>query len=504
MGSNSVASSIKQPFLLRRFDLVTIALLILWSLSPLATQALQRMSFDSTGDTLSKQIVWYLDTWTRNSEFNADMFPNSEQNLGNTGYIIAQFFEASTIPPAQGQPVYQDPWSRPKIPIIELLDESSADSDGWLDASTAMKVTDFSSNYGIPLQQPSLKEASYDFTLSSSYLHFDCSPFAQLYPYQFNKTDNLTKIADPNKGQYNTYLKIIPQDTNTTGQVIFASFITENINPQNGTYNPDQQDLYAYSRCNFTQTFVDSQISCYTLASTGQNTSSPDYDPGYNACLVNGMKRTQPTPAKTDMADFTGAFMDTAGTILDSYLYDPTNVSSLFNNPSGMTILNISNSDFTARLSLLINTYWQLGYGPTVQDGGLDHTTANSYYTYTVQNSTADVTASNPVYAVSWGWIAVLFICSGILLLAGVASMIMDSRTIVPDILGFASSLARKSRYVDLPKVNSSMSGAERARLLGDHRVMMQDVKPEAPVGRVALGSAHATAKRLEKGRLYR
>jgi len=121
-----------------------------------------------------------------------------------------------------------------------------------------------------------------------------------------------------------------------------------------------------------------------------------------------------------------------------------------------------------------------------------------------VQNSTADVTTSNPIYAVSWGWIAALFTCSGILLLAGVASMIMDLRTIVPDMLGFASSLARKSRYVDLPKVNSSMSGAERARLLGDHRVMIQDVKPEAPVGRVALGSAHAMAKRLEKGRLYR
>ena len=198
MGSNSVASSIKQPFVLRRIDPVTIALVILWSLSPLATQALQRMSFDSTGNAHSKQMVWYLNTWTRNSKFNADMFPNSEQNLGNTGYIIAQFFEASTILLAEGQLVYQDPWSRPKIPIIELLDESSADSDGWLDA---IKATDFSSNYGIPLQQPSLKEASYNFTLSSSYLHFDCSPFAQLYPYQFNNTDNLTKIADPNKGQ---------------------------------------------------------------------------------------------------------------------------------------------------------------------------------------------------------------------------------------------------------------------------------------------------------------
>ena len=91
-----------------------------------------------------------------------------------------------------------------------------------------------------------------------------------------------------------------------------------------------------------------------------------------------------------------------------------------------------------------------------------------------------------------------LFICSDVLLLAGIMSMLLDARTIVPDMLSFASSLARKSRYVDLPKVNSPMSGAERARLLGDHRVMMRDVKPHTSVGRVALGSAHPVAKRLE------
>ena len=72
--------------------------------------------------------------------------------------------------------------------------------------------------------------------------------------------------------------------------------------------------------------------------------------------------------------------------------------------------------------------------------------------------------------------------------------------TIVPAMLGFASSLARKSRYGDLPKVNSSMNGAERAQLLSKHRVMMQDVKPNVPVGKVALGSAYPSAERLREG----
>jgi hypothetical protein len=499
MGSNSVANSIKQPFLLRRFDLVTIALLILWSLSPLATQALQRMSFDDQQDTISSTTVWYLDTWTYNVEFNNQSLAYSQSDL-NYGPIMSHFFEASTIPPAQDQAVYQDPWGRPKIPIVKLLDNSTVDSEGWIDASTATAMADFSSNYGIPLQQPQVNDAAYNFNISSSYLDFSCSPFTKLHPADFNQTDNLTAVT--NQGTHTTYLKIIPQTETSSGRVIFASLIT--IDESTESYNPETQDVYAYSTCTFTQTFLDSQILCFSTQPSTSDTSSPDYTPGNHDCLATAVRPTAPKPPNTPMGDFTGVFMDTAGSVLDSYLYNPANITGLFNNNVTTSIMNVSTADFSQRLGLLVNTYWQLGFGPTVQDSGLNHETATSMYIYTVHEVPAKVDSTKTVYAISWGWIAALFVCSGILLIASVASMIMDSRTIVPDMLGFASSLARKSKYVDLPKVNSSMSGAERARLLGDHRVMMQDVKPEAPVGRVALGSAHAKAKRLEKGRPYR
>jgi hypothetical protein len=48
------------------------------------------------------------------------------------------------------------------------------------------------------------------------------------------------------------------------------------------------------------------------------------------------------------------------------------------------------------------------------------------------------------------------------------------------------------------------MSGVETARLLGEVKVMMQDVTPEAPEGRIPLRTAHAGVKRLERGWLYR
>ena len=77
-------------------------------------------------------------------------------------------------------------------------------------------------------------------------------------------------------------------------------------------------------------------------------------------------------------------------------------------------------------------------------------------------------------------------------------------QTISPDVLGFASTVIRKSKYVKLPPVGSAASGAERARALGDIKVMMQDVKPNDPVGRIALGTADSKAARLQPRRSYR
>ena len=48
------------------------------------------------------------------------------------------------------------------------------------------------------------------------------------------------------------------------------------------------------------------------------------------------------------------------------------------------------------------------------------------------------------------------------------------------------------------------MSGPERARVLGDVKVMMQDVKPGSSVEKIALGTVSEGTERLKAGRLYR
>ena len=493
-----MASSLKQPLILRSFDLVTIALLLLWSLSPLATQALQRMSFPSEMYTNATATVWFLDTSIRNVAFGS-LGPGVPYSS-----VISRFFEASTLPPGQYQQAYQDPWLRPKIPIIELLDNYTSDPYEWIDASSAVDVMDFSSNYGIPLDEPPLGEAESYFNVSSSYLHFNCSPFSQISLSQIKsaRTSLLPVVAIEGQIYNESYMRIVPQDQSNLGQVIYATVAYTDGHPILSSPDVDNSE-YMQTTCSFSQTFVDSKMHCLSTGSVSQNVSSSDYAPTNNECFVSAMRNTIPTPDRTQMIDFTDSFIGAAGPLVNSYLYNPKNMTDYGLSGGSRPIYELSNFDFTSRLSLLINTYWQLGFGPTVQDSGLYHATAE-LYGYNVQNRTAVVLSSYPVSGISIGWLSVLFICSTVLLLASIMSMIMDAHTIVPDMLGYASTLARKSKYVDLPKVNSSMSGAERARKLGDHRVMMQDVKPDAPVGRVALGKATPEAKRLEKGRDYR
>jgi hypothetical protein len=102
------------------------------------------------------------------------------------------------------------------------------------------------------------------------------------------------------------------------------------------------------------------------------------------------------------------------------------------------------------------------------------------------------------------GWYVLYIVCTAILLLAGIFSVVIESMTVAPDVLGYVSTVARNSKYLHLPATNSAMSGGERARKIGQVEVMIQDVKSKSGVGRIVLGMKHEKAERLRADRLYR
>jgi hypothetical protein len=124
-----------------------------------------------------------------------------------------------------------------------------------------------------------------------------------------------------------------------------------------------------------------------------------------------------------------------------------------------------------------------------------------------ILNATASHTFTQDlVFDVDHTWASITLAGSIFLLLIGVLSVLLESVLVAPDTLGYVSSVARNSRYLHLPKrkVGGAMSGADRARALRDVQVMMQDVKSDAEVGKIALGMKTDKAVRLVNGRVYR
>jgi len=110
-------------------------------------------------------------------------------------------------------------------------------------------------------------------------------------------------------------------------------------------------------------------------------------------------------------------------------------------------------------------------------------------------------------FTLSWAWACTLLVSVSLLLIIGVASVVLETILVAPDVLGYASTLARNSKYLRLPGVKAGplgMGGAERARHIGGVRVMVQDVRPDKEVGRVVLGLERVGAERLKAGRIYR
>ncbi|MCJ1393765.1 hypothetical protein MMC18_006641 [Xylographa bjoerkii] len=502
ISSHSVAGAIKQPFLLRRLDWISIALLILWSLSPLASQAMQHMATTGFSAITNTTQIFYVSTTGSNYVFNAGLGTSLLSSLTE----VDGLYSAGFVAPNSVLYSPQDSWNNTKIPRLDLLQGQSS-QDGWFETSTVFVPTAYSSMLGIPfnLTEPVL---GLDMTFQSAYLTItECSPLVVKAQNEVNHTNPNPSNDNPFKPNYT--LAISPSGTlimslasfgessivgeqdgqdvftppELPGVITFASLISGTAGTDYG--NP----VFAYSTCNITQTYVDSHITC----------------PQDEWCFVDRMRYTPGTnPPGYLFPGFLEGFVNATSTpdagaysFTERYILDPDHLDQeqqAFNITQTVTL-----PQFKDRLALLINTFWQAGYSPTEQTSG---NFSDGFAT--IVSTAANSTLSQDIYTTNWGWLSTLIVCSVALLVFGVAGAIWDAQTIGPDVLGFASSIIRRNKYIDLPKGDSTMTGAERARMLADVEVMMQDVKADKEVGKIALGTVSEGTQRLKRGRLYR
>jgi len=396
----------------------------------------------------------------------------------------------------------EDMFNNALIPILPPSELSSGHNWTTIDDSSTYNYT---SLYGIPVAFPdnateyqstsSEIDPTFNVMAKAGYLTFDCS---ELNTTTMEDSGYMFPVEPPGGTPPTLYVAMTPMNDSTPGGMAFASLITRNATNDDSFINidlnnPNYTDTYAYSYCTFTQTFVDVNISC-----TGGD------------CLVAAVRPSAPPHSflysgnQTDLA-----FMEAAGTTTDGVATDTERYimnGYVIDSDTTVDLTTLSHTDFTTRLSLLLNTYWQIGFGPTHFADSLQNKSTGVALSYN-QGSRID---EIPICTTSWGWFAALMVSSAFLLLASIASIIWDARSISPNVLGFASSVLKENNHIrlhdmpaDMPHVRPSASVRELVRKLGNVVVVMQDVKPEDPVGRIELGADHPGVKKLEVGRGY-
>ncbi len=221
--------------------------------------------------------------------------------------------------------------------------------------------------------------------------------------------------------------------------------------------------------------------------------------------------------------------------LLQNYLYDPLSQTNLISGPTSISnngetpLQDIPLPDIEQRLSQILNAYIYASFWnstPYITGASLDGIEANlvggndasflpatkADLTAMIQNQTAAFTVAGVqtnatmVYECVYPWVAVFLFANFMMLLAAVTSVYFSRRTIVPDYLGFISSLAKESPYIRMPDVSVNMDGMDKARLVKDVKVRLGDVSESeggsSDVGRLAFARLKETTV-VTKGKSY-
>ena len=180
-----------------------------------------------------------------------------------------------------------------------------------------------------------------------------------------------------------------------------------------------------------------------------------------------------------------------------SHPFEPSFLEKWLKNPPSMFQTSYSSENwwyedidrdvFSSRLSTVLNTFVRASLRSTINVGGDGPSSLRTNDPSWANITGTWIAPTAQVYHLRRSWFLLYFIPTIILTVCGLVNIVLRSWIRVPDFLGSVSALTRDSVFIGVPTPGSMLDGADRARLLKDKWVMVQDVEPEKEVGRIAL-----------------
>ncbi|KAF2501242.1 hypothetical protein BU16DRAFT_569391 [Lophium mytilinum] len=593
MASQSVWGTVESQFLMRRLTVVGAHLLILWSLSPLGGQASLRLLGTAGEANNTSHKIRYLTTGPGGTLWGLETGFAGDQVAAD----VDALYTAALLAPNSIKLGPQDTWGNVKIPSMVSLNESTADADGWISTPISMAAAeDYSSLMGLPVVGRPLN-ANANFSMESTYLSVQCSKFTQpLYPNPFHTIDlsvdpvqlsrlisgliqrdlgsdynplkgttffmdtdlPLYAVGSPNLSEDDDLAQIRAEGFvgffNSSASASKNASVTARRNLIFGSVFVSKAENSTFSinraNCELTQHHVESAVECVkdqcsvkkirrslTDKRPSEYTAFDTYSVAseFVKNLAKGQNRPRgSSPTERFLSNSTAfPFLQTAD-YTAGYLKD----DEVFTDLSKVPI-----DTFSRRLSLIINTYYQLSVSTTGYFGNLpqnltlygpDTLPVNDLDTYLPKNrsatthsfpdwwaifpgvmltftkgapflgatTNATITTHQQIFVCSFAWMSLLLAASTIMLATGAAALLLRRNTIAPEMFGFVASMTYENTHVKIPSGGNVLDAMERARLLKDVKVRVGDVRGEADVGHIAF-SAGVKTRTLERGRLY-
>ncbi|KAK6071616.1 hypothetical protein SCUP515_07813 [Seiridium cupressi] len=465
-GSTSLSSVVLTHLTLRVFTSLSAALILVWALSPIGSQAALRVVSLADSHTTTARQYSYV---TQNSSFSTYASADIASQVG----IASMLFVSSVLAPASIEASPQDLWANVKTPMIEPYEQATDNSsDGWYDATNG--TVSYASLVGTPIGNLSREVASAAVEIETSYWHLNCSEVTRAS----QSSVNITSWG----GTKNS----IASNTTRSGGV-----------PQNDPDLPtrwiayscpsnDGYDGLTTGLCAITTVYVQLHVECQGAV-----------------CAATCLRRSRlsnPVPSWTYfdevrwVSDFSNVFINA----FSGHLGDPTALQIYFLDPNNP--LNFGNSTplydlpadvYGLRLGQLMNSLWGAAAGHVSISQGLDASTAGYLGGPQAVVGTAQgpQTISTRVISCNHTWLIFLIIASLVMISASLLHPVLRLATMAPDLAVNVSTLIRDNRYVHMPLEGSAEDASRHARRVKDYWVRYGDVHSSEMVGHLAVGS---------------
>lgn len=520
LGSSSVISTLTTQYKLRAFgpvaSPVAAALVAIWALSPVGSQAVLRFLETGSRSSSSHVSVYYINSNSSglSSVFLAPQNPSPDS--------ITRVYQASLLAPNSTHNGPRDPWGNVKIPQMEKFRPNSSAPAEWVavpDNST------YSSLVGVAIANLS-ESGDSAFLLPSSYFNLYCPDGPKVLPWW----QEILWMDESGDGQY----RGTGQSVDGFGSPRFSSPYSNISIPFNfwsiGTFGttigsrprPPMSPMNIYFQFSTIDTSkFEEEIIALKCRLTYSNVESQVLCSGKNCRVVSMRSRNShpadvyASPLDSGARDFFDTFSQSTGTnrLLTEFVKNNFLIQYLQHgyNPIGTpdytkqaNLSAISGELLAERLSRLMNSLWQPSLSLEFVTGNFP---GNISTMPGIETTTATLLLKEEIFVCSHVWFALLLVSSLVLFTVGVTGYSLKYFvTVAPSIIGHVSSFTRDNPHVRIPQGGSSLSGFKRARLIKDVVIKIGDSKPNSTVGHIVIMSPEDggdSKARLSKERKY-